>query len=301
MTGKEALITELRGYITDEIFAAFNFPLDGWQRRILWPLFWLPAHLFASLAAGVDENTAKMGIPEAARRLLPRFVKDIKVCGTENIPLEGPLVIASNHPGAYDSVAILSSLPRNDLKIVVSDVPFLRNLPALGQHMIYTISGAHGRMTALRSMIRQVQEGGAVLIFPSGLVDPDPAVSNQAYQKLGAWSPSLELVMRKVPEVKILVTIVSGVLSPACLRNPLTRLPKLDWQKQKLAEFLQVMQQLVFARSFGLIPKISFAQPFTAKELLDNGDSTDILQLIIEQARQLLAVHTGSSACLEES
>ena len=297
MAGELARVPALRSTITDEIFAAFDFPADGWQRKFLWPIFWFPAHLFASLAAGVDENTAKMGIPEAAKRLLPRFVKEINVCGVENIPREGPLVIASNHPGAYDSVAIISSLPRNDLKIVVSDIPFLRNLPALGRHMIYTISGVHGRMTALRSMIRQVQEGGAVLIFPSGLVDPDPAVLPGAYQELGAWSPSLELVMRKVPEVKILVTIVSGVLAPACLRNPLTRFPKVDWQKRKLAEFLQVMQQLVFTRSFGLTPKISFAQPFTAKELLDNGDSSDILQLIISQARQLLAVHTGSSAC----
>jgi hypothetical protein len=301
MNGESARIALLRSYITDEIFAAFNFPVDGWQRKLLWPLFWLPAQLFAGLAAGVDENTEEMGIPEAARRLLPRFVKNIQVCGAEHIPLEGPLLIASNHPGAYDSVAILSSLPRNDLKIVVSDVPFLRNLPALGRHMIYTISGVHGRMTALRSMIRQVQEGGAVLIFPSGLVDPDPAVLPGAYQELGAWSPSLELVMRKVPEVKILFTIVSGVLAPSCLRNPLTRLPKLDWQKQKLAEFLQVMQQLVFARSFGLTPKISFSQPFTVKELLENGDSSDILQLIIHQARQLLSVHNETSACLEGS
>jgi hypothetical protein len=299
MDGGTARIPTLRSTITDEIFAAFNFPSDGWQRKFFWPLFWLPAHLFASLAAGVDENTEKWGIPEAARRLLPRFVKDIEICGAEQIPLEGPLVIASNHPGAYDSVAIISSLPRNDLKVVVSDVPFLRNLPALGQHMIYTISGVHGRMTALRSMIRQVQEGGAVLIFPSGLVDPDPSISPGAYQELGAWSPSLELVVRKVPEVKILVTIVSGVLAPSCLRNPLTRLPKLDWQKRKLAEFLQVMQQLVFARSFGLTPKISFAPPVTAKELLDKGDSSDIQQLIIDQARQLLAVHNASPVCLE--
>ena len=142
-------------------------------------------------------------------------------------------------------------------------------------------------------MIRQVQEGGAVLIFPSGLVDPDPAFLSGAYQELGVWSPSLELVMQKVPEVKVLVTIVSGVLAPACLRNPLTRLPKEKWQQQKLAEFLQVMQQLVFARNFGLTPKVSFAPPFTAAELMANGDSSDILQAIIDQARQLLAIHTG--------
>ncbi len=301
MTEPSALVPTLRSQITDEIFAAFNFPVNGWQRKVLWPLFWLPAHLFASLAAGMDDNMEKIGLPGVASQLLPRFVKDIQICGAEHIPQEGPLLIASNHPGAYDSVAILSSLPRNDLKIVVSDVPFLRSLPTIGQHMIYTIAGVHGRMTAVRAMVRQFQEGGAVLIFPSGLVDPDPAFLSGASRKLGIWSPSLELVMRKVPEVKILVTIVSGVLSPACFRNPLTHLPKLEWQQQKLAEFIQVMQQLVFSRNFGLIPKISFAPPFTAEELLDRFDSTDLLQAIISQARQLLAVHTETPACVGES
>jgi len=294
-------VTELRKTITDEIFIALNFGKNGWQRKVLWPLFWLPAHLFAQLAATVDANAETFGVPEAARRLLPRFVKDIKVIGAEHIPKEGPLLIASNHPGAYDSIAIVSSLPRKDIKIVVSDVPFLQNLTTLSEHLIYTFSGAHGRMTAVRSMIRQVQDGGSVLVFPSGLVDPDPAFLPGASQELRTWSPSLELVMRKVPEVKILVTIVSGVLSPQCLRSPLTRLPKLEWQRRKLAEFLQIMQQLVLSRNFGLTPRITFAKPLTAAELLANGGSSGILEGIIEQARELLPLHTPSPAFQGES
>ena len=73
-------VTELRKSITDEIFIALNFNKNGWQRKILWPLFWLPAHLFAQLATTVDANAEMFGVPEAARRLLPRFVKDIQGC-----------------------------------------------------------------------------------------------------------------------------------------------------------------------------------------------------------------------------
>jgi len=92
------------------------------SRRLLWPVFWLPAQLFARLADGVEQNIDQFGLAEAARRLLPRFVDDVKVTGVERIPQHGPLLVASNHPGAYDSVAILANLPRPDLKVVVSDV-----------------------------------------------------------------------------------------------------------------------------------------------------------------------------------
>ena len=47
--------------------------------------------------------------------------------GAEAIPLTGPPIVVSNHPGADHSVAILASLPpRTDQMIVASDVPFLR-------------------------------------------------------------------------------------------------------------------------------------------------------------------------------
>jgi len=295
MGSDQAKVSELRGYITDEIFAALNFHKNSWQRKVFWPLFWLPAHLFAQLAAKVDTDIERFGIPEVARSVLPRFVKDVQVIGAEHIPEEGPLLVASNHPGAYDSVAILSNLPRNDIKIVVSDVQLFHNLRSLNDHAIYTYTGTHGRMTALRSMIREIQNGGSVLVFPSGLVDPDPAFLPDASKELDKWSPSLELVMRKVPEAKILITIVSGVLSPKCLRSPLVRLAKVEWQKRKLAEFIQVMQQLVLSRNLGLIPKITFAKPVTAGDLMANNTYSSLMDAIIDQARQLLPLHTPSS------
>jgi 1-acyl-sn-glycerol-3-phosphate acyltransferase len=291
MFGHYAHVPVLRDTITDEIFIALGYPSDGWQRKLLWPLFWPPAHQFAKLAASVDHNTENYGVVEAARRLLARFTRSTEIIGAENIPREGPLLIASNHPGAYDSVAIIASLPREDLRVIVSGVPFLRSLPTLKRHLIYSAYDAYGRMAALRALIRHMKDGGVSLIFPSGVVDPDPAVLPGAHQALGAWSSSLELILRRVPEIKILVSIVSGVLAPACLRNPITRLPKEKWRQQKLAEFFQVMQQLFFPHSFGLTPRISFGEPLSITELPTKGDAPAFLDGIIEQARQLLAAH----------
>lgn len=281
----------LESHITDEIFAAFGFGIKSWPREFLWPVFWPPAHLFAHLATNVDQDVTQFGLAEAARRLLPRFVKSVEVIGAENIPDQGPVLVASNHPGAYDSVVILAHLPRPDLKIVVSDISLLRSLPALDRQFIYTVGGVDGRMVALRNMIRQLQTDGSVLVFATGLVDPDPAVLPGADEKLADWSPSLELALRRVPQARILPTIVSGVLSPISLHSPLLRFQKEAWRQRKLAEFLQLIQQLVFRRDYGLRPRVSFGKPLSAEDLAGRDPSGQIMPQVIAQARALLKQH----------
>ena len=290
------MIAKLRRTITDEIVAAFGFSKLGWMRRLLAPVFWPPAHLFARLCARIDEIISEYGLPAGARQLLPRFVEGVRISGKDQIPQEGPLLIASNHPGAYDALAILSNLERKDVKIIVSDVPFLHSLPAASRQMIFTPAGAHSRMTAVREMIRHMQAGGAALIFPSGLVDPDPDISPFSGVNLETWSPSLDLVVRKVPETRLLVSIVSGVLAPACLRSPLTRLIDEPWRKQKLAEFLQVIQQLTLGRTFNLRPRITFGEPLTASELISRGSGEDLHLAILANARQVLDAHLSPTA-----
>lgn len=284
-------ISTLTSQITDEVFAAFGLESKAWLRRLLGPVFRPPARLFARLAAEIEQNTAQFGLTEAARRLLPRFVNDVRVCGAENIPAYGPLLVASNHPGAYDSVVIVANLPRPDLKVVVSDVPFLRNLPALDRQLIYTVSGAHGRMTALRKIIRHLQDGGAVLIFATGLVDPDPAVLPGAEEKLADWSPSLELALRREPQARLLPAIVSGVLSPVSLRSPLLRMQKEVWRQRKLAEVIQIMQQLLLHRDYHLTPRLSFGEALNTEELAGRNPAGEVMPEIIAQARGLLRQH----------
>jgi Acyltransferase len=290
-TDQRAMAGVLRETITDEVFAAFGLASRGWQRRLFGPVFWFPTQIFGRIMAGIDQTVGEQGIPEAAKRLLRYFVDDVQVSGKENIPPEGPVLIASNHPGAYDSVAILASLPRKDVKIVVSDIPFLRSMPAASRMMVYATPGTQGRMTAVRGVVRQMQIGGVIMIFPSGLVDPDPDVLPGADKELGSWSGSLDLVMKKVPETKIIVTMVSGVLSPICLRNPLTHLPKKEWEQRKLAEFLQVIQQLALKRKFGLKPRLTFDVPLTGAELMAQYGSSDLHQAILSRARRVLRVH----------
>ncbi|MCZ7551337.1 MAG: hypothetical protein B6D39_11300 [Anaerolineae bacterium UTCFX2] len=277
----------------EEIVAALGFARQGPARRLLSPLFWLPAHLLARLLAEVDEPARQSGLPGVARRLLPRFVSGVQTAGAADIPEAGPLIIATNHPGAYDALAILSNVPRQDIKFIVSDVPILRSVPSVAQSLIYTPPQTELRARAVREIMRTLRQGGAILIFPSGVVDPDPAFMPGAEQALHLWSASLGLILSKVPGALLQTAIVSGVLAPACLRSPLTRLPKERWRQQKLAEFLQVIQQLVFKRNFHLTPRVYFGKPRPLEGLLSDFKADSLHQSILAAARETLRLNLG--------
>lgn len=287
-------ITFLRHTLMDEINSAFGLPKEGLIRRMLDPLYWLPADRFAQLGARFDQIVADMGFCEAARWMLPRFVRDTSIIKDEPIPSEGPLLVASNHPGAIDSIAISAILRRDDIKIIATGIPFVNSLPFTRRHVIFVTKNVQERMLAIRASIRHLQEGGALLIFPSGGLDPDPAVLPGADEAIARWSPSLEIILRKVPQTKILITIVSGVLSQSILQNPLINIQKGFRERQKLAEFLQVIQQLVSYNNFDLAPKISFEMLPTPDMLQSENISQSNLQWLVAKAQQLLQAHLNT-------
>jgi len=232
---------------------------------------------FALPAVEFDEDVSRFGFNEAARRFLRHFVHEMHVRGAERIPAEGPLLVVSNHPGTVDGLAIAAHLPRPDLKIVVSGVPFIRHLRAAANHLIYSSLDTVERMLVVRSAIRHLQEGGAVLLFPSGGLDPDPAAMPGALQELEAWSPSLEVILRRVPAARVVVTAVSGVLHPLWARSPVIYLRRGRRNQQRVAEFFQVIQQVLFPNSLRVSPSVCFAEPilFPAQ-----GDSPRLPALI---------------------
>jgi hypothetical protein len=262
------LVTEIRRAITQEIYNALGLPRQGWWRKLFDGVFWLPAQRFAAKSARFDRDLAEFDLQTAARNMLSGFVEQAKIFGVDRVPQSGPLLIASNHPGAYDGLVILSALPRKDIFIVVSGVDYTRSLPTASQRLIYVTPEPGVRLLAVRQCIRHLRSGGAVLIFPSGLVDPDPALfAEPARLALHKWSGSLDAMLRHAPQTRVLVTIASGVLDESCLQSPLTRLVKQDWQRRRLAEYVQIVQQLVLGRKFGLTPRVSFAEPFRLADL----------------------------------
>ena len=169
--------------------------------------------------ARADGEIRRAGLPGGARSILRDFGLEPVVWGAGRVPEAGPLIIASNHPGAYDSLAIMASVPRPDLKVVISDVGFTRALAAAGQHFVYARNTPAGRAQALRISLRHLAGGGALLIYPHTEVEPDPETGAGAAEALGEWSRSLEIMLRRVPGTRLQVAIASGILLPRFIRQ----------------------------------------------------------------------------------
>ena len=287
-----AHVDDLRAYLVDEVINAVGLAPTAWRRRVFDRLFYAPCQRFAQIGATFDEWVARHGLQEAARRVLPRFITSYHASGVDRIPSEGPVVIASNHPGTFDSLVIAANVVREDLKIIASNMAFVRELPSVAQHVLFATKDTQQRFALVRQAIQHLRDGGALLIFPSGHIDPDPAVLPGAHDALETWSPSVALMLRRAPAAQLIVTIVSGVLARSVSRTPLMWLRKGGHEKRRLAEFLQVMQQLLFDREFSLLAHASFGEPTTIAELGDPRDTGGVNAAIIGRAQLLLAEHT---------
>lgn len=281
----------VRNAVLNEFFGllgiAENHPLYAALTRLLGPLF----GRFADVMAEFDAHVAHLGLPAAIRRLLSRFVDGVTAIGVDQVPATGPLLLVSNHPGAYDVFASLAQLTRSDVRVVVSEISILRHLPAAYPHFILTGETDQSRMAAARAVVRHLQADGVVFIFPGRLVDPDPAFMPGADSGLSRWSPSLELFLRRVPATRVVPIVASGVLSPAWLRSPVTWLRQDPVDRQKVAEVCQVAQQLLWPGSLHFHPLITFGPPLLAADLLRPDALVRPLQAIVEHQRTLLVLH----------
>ena len=276
-----------REKIIGEIFYALGLSRSGIPRRVFGPLFGRPAGLFGRIAALADEAAGTSGLSGAARRILPDLSVRVSAWGTETIPPDGPLLVVANHPGGLDSVAILACLPRNDINVVISDVPFTRAFKAAGRHFVYTPSGPSGRAGALRTAIERLRSGESLLVFPHGDVEPDPEMGPGGSESMGDWSRSVEIMLRKAPGARLLVAIASGSLSPRFARSPLVRIRRTAPRRQKLAEALQFIRQVTRPGSVPLEIHISFAEPVEGAALIAEGAMPAVAAI----ARRLLASH----------
>ncbi len=290
----QASISAMRARITDEIFMALGFSRRGLLRGVFGWLFYLPAQRFSVLFSRADEATAQEGLPEGGRSLVKDLRVELSTRGEENIPPSGPLLVVSNHPGAYDSAAISACITRSDLKIIVYETRFYHALPNINRWLIHASTDPTKGMVALRQAIQHLQSGGALLQFGTGLIDPDPATLPGAEQALQIWSPSVEIMLRKVPEAQVVLAIASGVLLPRFAHHPLTRLRRKPMARRRLAEFTQVIQQLVAPGSVQAHAQISFALPVRLAELAAEIQGRRLMPAIITRACALLAEHRAA-------
>lgn len=284
----------LKAHALHELGQAAGFKPGSWQQRAMAAVLNRPIGSAAHLLSDFDAAIGREGIATGLAQIASYFVQDPQVTGAEHLPADGPLIIASNHPGAYDIMLIGSTLGRRDLRVISSTVRLFRAMPNFHAHLLEVGTTPEERQRVIPASARHLETGGAVVIFPSGLVDPDPDILPGAHEALATWRPGIAALINLVPSAQVVQTIASGVLSRRWINHPLLRLQKVDWQRQKLAEMVQVIQQLVRPKTEKLSPRLTFGPAATGRALQAEAGPDGLLPLLIERAQALLGKHMAS-------
>lgn len=245
-----------------------------------------------------DRLIGERSMAEACEWLSLRLGSPPVVKGVENIPVTGPALLVSNHPGYYEGFAVLSQLPRDDLKVIAGGgIPYFNELPNTQKFIYYTDHSAPAQVRVLRQAVRHLRSGGILLIFPTGQADPDPDVMEGAEQSITTWSESVALMLRQVKDIQLVPTITSGIIRGKYLRHPFARMQKKPRLRIRAAGLFQMLDQ--FKRE-GVPPisrpRISFGKPVSGKELMERAGGPEIMPLVIEEAQSLLRAHMSSRA-----
>ena len=218
------------------------------------------AETLVGAAAGIRVAAARRLLMPAARSIAKRFVDfdcalgdrgpvggadwilahasgGVVATGAEHVPTSGPTLVVANHPGLADAVALLAAMARDDAWIVTADYPFLRALERAKRRFLFV----DDRCTALRHIVRRLRGGDAVVLFPAGRLEPDPAHAPvEAQASLATWSRSVDLIARLVPGICLVPAVVSGAVSRRAFAHPLARRRLPTNERQRMASLLQL-------------------------------------------------------------
>lgn len=269
---------------TEDMLEAFGLGGARLIRPALERLCRPAARHLALHVAAYDDRVGRHGLRPAADWAVRRFLGGLEVAGQGNLPTGGPLLVLANHPGLSDALALFAALHRDDLRALALDWPFFLALPHTSRHLIYCSWRSLDRLAALRAGVGHLRRGGALLVFPRGEIEPDPAVLPGALRSLEGWSRSIGHVARHVGALAVVPAVVSGVLSPAAQRNPLTRLRRRQRDRERLGAMLQVL----FAPYRRVTVRVAFGAPLYAHELGSLQNPQAITTTLVKRARHLI-------------
>jgi len=148
------------------------------------------------------------------------------------------------------------------------------------------------RFSVLKETIHHLQAGGCLLIYPSGSIDPEPQYFTNAKDHIKRWSRSLEVFIKKVPDLTIVPIITSNVLHEKFLFNKVVMTQKYRMDRQRAAEFLQTLNMMFF-KGERINLNMSFGSPirFEGWDLNDRANLQQAKLQVQEAAEALFDEH----------
>jgi len=209
------------------------------RRGLEWP-FYLASRNLARTLALLESEVALHGLPEAAARALTRCGVALRLSGAT--AESGPCLVLANHPGAFDALALMRAINRRDLLVLAADRQFLRALSGLSEHLLLVGETPAERARVLKRALVWLRQGGAVLHFPAGKIEPDADFVTPGAPLIEHWQPGVAALVKACERVagRVFVAGVRGVHSPRAKRLLLNR-----WAEQRGITTLSPLVQLL--------------------------------------------------------
>jgi hypothetical protein len=188
----------------------------------------VPSVRLGRTLARFDARIGVAGIGTAAREVMVAFGATVEVVGS--VPADGGVLVVTNHPGAYDSLAMMAAVGRDDVALLASERPFLRAMPHLCDHLVFvtdsrTRGSALGRAAGLRSALAWLRAGKVLVHYGAGAIEPDASFTKVGEEVLGVWSRGTGVLARRAVELgaAVVPAFVRGVHSRRAKALPLVR------------------------------------------------------------------------------
>jgi len=271
----------------DDLVSSFGWEKNPILASMLRRVFIKPARKFASQMVDFDAAVGRTNLAEASRGAMRKlYVRDVRVHGSEHIPQNAPALFLSNHPGMADTLGLFAAINRPDLKIIALHRPFLEKLANTTKQLFFIDDDPAKRMNAVRQVSNHLKNGGSVLTFPAGEIEPDPQVYEGASDSLNNWTDSAGVFLRFAPQTKIVPVLVSGVIWDKAAHHWLTRFKHTRVEREKFAAALQLLAIIIGDARPNTV-HVRFARPILLDEI-GSTNSQAIHRLVIERMRGLI-------------
>jgi hypothetical protein len=228
-----------------------------------------PSRRLGKILARFDARIGERGVARAARGVLGAFGAALEVIGEP--PRTSGALVVTNHPGAYDALATIAALGRDDVALVAAEREFVRAMPRLSQHIVFVTdsrtdgsartraragneasreagsartraragkeasreagsartraragkeasreaASATGRAAGLRRALAWLENGGVLVQFGAGAIEPDARFAKKGDALLGAWHPGTGVLASRAAALgaAVVPAFVSGVHS----------------------------------------------------------------------------------------